>query len=106
MPSCPSPSPESGPAVYSRLRLPSSQAKRDVVNEYWVSGQRPEQGADAKIYAKQKAWAQGPYPAHRSFKCSQASVALIRLSTCFLPVVGVPVGSYVNHINHRGGFVC
>ena len=29
----------------------------------WVSGQRPEQGAAAKFFAKQKTWAQGPYPA-------------------------------------------
>jgi hypothetical protein len=28
-----------------------------------VSGQRPEQGADAKFFATQKTWAQGPYPA-------------------------------------------
>ena len=28
-----------------------------------VSGQRPEQGVDAKFFATQKTWAQGPYPA-------------------------------------------
>ncbi|MFM1908255.1 MAG: hypothetical protein RLZZ591_1932 [Pseudomonadota bacterium] len=71
-----------------------------------VSGQRPEQGATAKFIALAKTWAQGPYPAHRSFKCSQAAVALIRLSTFVLPVVGVTVDSYVDYINHRSGFVC
>ena len=39
----------------------SSEARRGDITK--VSGQRPEQGADAKFFAKQKTWAQGPYPA-------------------------------------------
>ena len=39
----------------------SSEARRGDITR--VSGQRPEQGADAKFFATQKAWAQGPYPA-------------------------------------------
>jgi hypothetical protein len=39
----------------------SSEARRGEITR--VSGQRPEQGADAKFFAQQKAWAQGPYPA-------------------------------------------
>jgi len=39
----------------------SSAARHDGLTG--VSGQRPEQGADAKFFATQKTWAQGPYPA-------------------------------------------
>ena len=39
----------------------SSEARRGDITR--VSGQRPEQGVDAKFFATQKTWAQGPYPA-------------------------------------------
>ena len=39
----------------------SSEARRGEITR--VSGQRPEQGADATFLAQQKTWAQGPYPA-------------------------------------------
>ena len=39
----------------------SSEARRGDMTR--VSGQRPEQGADAVFFAQQKTWAQGPYPA-------------------------------------------
>jgi hypothetical protein len=38
----------------------SSEARRVCLTG--VSGQRPEQGADATFLAQQKTWAQGPYP--------------------------------------------
>jgi len=44
------------PVIYA-----SSEARRGDITR--VSGQRPEQGADAQFFAQQKAWAQGPYPA-------------------------------------------
>ncbi|MBP6008599.1 MAG: hypothetical protein KBD82_10560 [Rhodoferax sp.] len=52
-------------AVRTVLNTPdiyaSSEARRGDMTR--VSGQRPEQGADAVFFAQQKTWAQGPYPA-------------------------------------------
>ena len=52
-------------AVRTALNTPdiyaSSEARRGDMTR--VSGQRPEQGADAVFFAQQKTWAQGPYPA-------------------------------------------
>ncbi len=48
-------------------KTPGMDASSEARHGYrWltgVSGQRPEQGADAKFFATQKTWAQGPYPA-------------------------------------------
>jgi hypothetical protein len=52
-------------AVRTVLNTPdiyaSSEARHGDMTR--VSGQRPEQGADAVFFAQQKTWAQGPYPA-------------------------------------------
>ena len=71
----------------------SSEARRRHLFE--VSGQRPEQGAAAKFFAKQKTWAQGPYPAHCSLCYRHATGELFHLSTRLTSDFGFPVNSGV-----------
>jgi len=75
--------------------MPCESSEARIGRLTWVSGQRPEQGADATFFCNAKDVGTRPLPCTVSFCHSRAAVELIRLTVHLSLRFGSPVDSPV-----------